>query len=184
VTNQKQDIEKRRSEVARLYLQGLYQVDIASHVGVSLPTIERDLRVIRNRWQESALRDFDQIRAEQLAKLDLMESQLWAQWQRSCETILKTRKETRKATKYPGTNHAREKVEQTGDPRYMMAILNIIERRCKLIGLDAPTKVAPTDPSGTKPYEGLTDSAAVDRITALLDQARARRDRADSGEPV
>jgi hypothetical protein len=27
-----------------------------------------------------------------------------------------------------------------------------IERRCKLFGLDAPTKIAPTNPEGTNPY--------------------------------
>ncbi|MDO6466793.1 hypothetical protein [Neptunomonas phycophila] len=179
MTRQKEDIENRRSEVARQYLQGTYQCDIAVAVGVSVPTIERDLRVIRDRWIKSAIRDFDQIRAEQLAKLDLIESQLWEQWQRSCETIIKTRKEKREATKFPGTNNTIEKIEQSGDPRYMMGILNIIERRCKLMGLDAPTKVAPTDPSGTKPYDGLTDNDAAQRIAALLDQARTRRDRAD-----
>lgn len=176
---QKEDIENRRSQVASLYLRGVYQSDISTQMGCSVSTVERDLRIIRERWIKSSIQDFDQAKAEQLAKLDLIESQLWEQWYRSCETIIKTRKEKREATKFPGTNNTIEKIEQSGDPRYMMGILNIIERRCKLMGLDAPTKVAPTDPSGTKPYDGLTDNDAAQRIAALLDQARTRRDRAD-----
>jgi hypothetical protein len=32
-------------------------------------------------------------------------------------------------------------------------ILRIMERRAKLLGLDAPTKIAPTDPTGEKTYD-------------------------------
>jgi hypothetical protein len=35
----------------------------------------------------------------------------------------------------------------------MDRILKIMERRAKLLGLDMPTKIAPTDPSGEKAFE-------------------------------
>lgn len=54
--------------------------------------------------------------------------------------------------------------------------LRIMDRRAKLLGLDAPTKVAPTDPSGSQPYESLTDDERADRLAALFERARARRD--------
>jgi len=37
--------------------------------------------------------------------------------------------------------------------------IKIMERRAKLLGLDAPTKIAPTDPSGENEYAGLSDDA-------------------------
>jgi hypothetical protein len=46
--------------------------------------------------------------------------------------------------------------------------LKVEERRAKLLGLDAPAKVAPTDPSGEEQYEGLTDDELVRRLMAIL----------------
>lgn len=37
-------------------------------------------------------------------------------------------------------------------------ILRIMERRAKLNGLDAPQKIAPTDPSGENPYIKMSDN--------------------------
>jgi hypothetical protein len=41
-------------------------------------------------------------------------------------------------------------------------------------------KIAPTDPTGTKPYEALTDDERAARIAAILERARARR----AGQPA
>jgi hypothetical protein len=53
-------------------------------------------------------------------------------------------------------------------------ILRIMERRAKLLGLDAPTKWAPTDPTGEKEYIGLTDEERMVKIQAILEMARKR----------
>lgn len=42
-------------------------------------------------------------------------------------------------------------------------VLRVMERRAKLLGLDAPTKIAPTDPSGDNPYLAASD----DELRAL-----------------
>lgn len=65
------------------------------------------------------------------------------------------------------------------DAHYLDAIdrvLKIMDRRAKLLGLDAPAKIAPTDPTGGKSYEYLTDAERASRVVALLERARARRD--------
>ena len=58
------------------------------------------------------------------------------------------------------------KAEQTGDPRYLAGVQWCVEQRCKILGLNAPQKVAPTDPTGTREYAPLTDA---DRLTAKGD---------------
>jgi hypothetical protein len=63
-----------------------------------------------------------------------------------------------------------EKVD-SGDLKAIDRALKIMERRSKLLGLDAPQKVAPTDPTGLEPYTGrvedLTDEQIVARIAEL-----------------
>lgn len=44
-----------------------------------------------------------------------------------------------------------------GDPQAVTAALRVMDRRAKLLGLDAPTKIAPTDPSGDNPYLAASD---------------------------
>lgn len=39
---------------------------------------------------------------------------------------------------------------QAGDPQALASCMRIMERRAKLLGLDAPTKVAETDPDGNE----------------------------------
>lgn len=54
--------------------------------------------------------------------------------------------------------------------------IKIHEKRAALLGLNAPTKVAPTDPTGKKPYEpekGMTPAEVNDRIQELLDKRDA-----------
>jgi DNA-binding transcriptional MerR regulator len=67
-----------------------------------------------------------------------------------------------------------------GDVQSIAQALKVMERRARLLGLDAPTKIAPTDPTGEREYHELTDAERVARITAIVDAARARR----TGPPV
>jgi predicted DNA-binding protein (UPF0251 family) len=39
-----------------------------------------------------------------------------------------------------------------GDPQAVVAALRILERRARMLGYDAPAKVAPTTPDGEKPW--------------------------------
>ncbi len=38
--------------------------------------------------------------------------------------------------------------ERLGDPRYLLGVDRCIERRCRILGLEAPMKIAQTDPQG------------------------------------
>ncbi len=55
-------------------------------------------------------------------------------------------------------------------------VLKCVTQQRKILGLDAPIKVAPTTPNGESAYESLSDDDRAARIIALLDAARARRD--------
>lgn len=156
----KQQILLDRIIISGLYMRGWPQGKIAEHLSsresdfapriqYSEDMIKRDLKVIRDGWLESSLRNFGEMRAEQLAKLDTQEAEAWREWQRSCEDY----KKKIMGTSAQGKIDKTETGTQTGDPRYLNAILSIIERRCRLLGLDLPHKVAPTTPDGAKAYQ-------------------------------
>jgi DNA-binding NarL/FixJ family response regulator len=56
-----------RALIAKLYLQGWLQKDIAVELGLSLSTINRDLKALREEWRTSAKADIDELIAQLLA---------------------------------------------------------------------------------------------------------------------
>lgn len=149
-------VMRDQASIAEMYLKGFKMFEIADTRGLSMNQVKYDLREVRKRWRQSSVRDFDAHREEQLARLDLMEASLWREWERSCGNP--EAKKSKKSDLPP----------QTGDPRYMTVMLNIIERRSKLLGLDAPTKLAPTNPDGDEPYKQIAPDEIDARIHELL----------------
>ncbi len=76
-------IVERRKNVADLYIQGWTQTEIAQHLGYTQGTMCADLQWIRKEWRESMVRDFDLAREIELKKLDRIEREAWAAWERS-----------------------------------------------------------------------------------------------------
>jgi hypothetical protein len=141
------DLEK----VAKLRLMHRTNMEIAAELGVCERTIQRDLRKIEAQWQEAAAQDIGAIKARELAKLDALEAEAAAAWQRSKQENQKRIVEERPGIGGKASRVARIETSQgTGDPRYLTTILSIMERRARLIGADAPAKHALTDPTGTE----------------------------------
>jgi len=143
---QRMESEERRVQVARLYAKGKTQAEIAETVGVSQSQVCHDLKMVRRHWRESTIRDFDALRDEQLAKIDEAERRAWEVFERSQEDAVKTRREVGEDGDF-GSGYM-ERVGQAGDVRSLDLVLKCVERRCKLLGLDAPQKVAQTDTAG------------------------------------
>ena len=137
------EVAERRRNVADLYLQGYAQVKIAQRLGISQSTVSNDIQAIQKEWRKSAIRDFDILRERELKKLDRIESESWEAWFRSQKpaqsaTITSNGQQSQKTQK--------RLEDQYGDPRYLSEIRACIASRRALLGLDAPTKIAPTSP--------------------------------------
>lgn len=137
-------IEDRRRRVAELYCQGAPQVEIAEELEVSQPTVSRDLRHVRQEWRSSRIRNFDALQADELLKVDKVEREAWAAFRRSVGEKQKTTDNT--GGENPGTKTVTWR--DAGDPRFLSVIEDCIRRRCAILGLDAPSKVAQTDSQG------------------------------------
>lgn len=156
-----------RRRVAELYLKGWLQADIAKELGRSQSTVGRDLVELRKQWLKSSLVDTDKAKAKELARIDNLEREAWDAWLRSqedAETVTQRVYERNKKTVKEATKTSKG---QTGDPRYLDRVSWCVQQRCKILGLEAPTKVAPTDPTGEKEYEGFSDRERLARIEAL-----------------
>lgn len=117
-TSRATEINDRRRQVAALYLNKVDQKDIAVKLGVSQGTISTDLKALNKEWAEKAHADISEIKARELAELELMELEAAAQYQAA-------KKEKKDMTMLKFANHR----------------LDIKKMRADLIGLNKPQKV-------------------------------------------
>lgn len=155
--------EKDLVEIARCYLHGMSQMEIAAELDVSQSQISRDLKVLHERWVKSALVDLNEAKARELARIDQLEREYWDAWRVSCGERIDTETE-----QIAGGNGATDrkrvkvkKVKQAGDPEYLAGIQWCIEMRCKILGIYQPGRAA--NPLGMIDYNKLTD-AQLERI--------------------
>lgn len=142
---------ERRLLVLEARKAGYSYQQIADQLGISKGTVCKDLTRVLAEYHARTAEEVERLRALETERLDHMLRGIWP-----------------RAT--------------SGHLGAIERALKIMERRAKLLGLDGPIKIAPTDPGGTEPYEPPTDDDEIARrIAALLDRARARRDRAAAG---
>jgi hypothetical protein len=156
--NKKLAVLERRHQVAQLYLQGWTQQAIARQLEVVQSTICTDLQQIRREWRASSIRDFDEARAVELQKIDQLEREAWAAWERSqkpLQTAVVTGQGAGERTRKSLTN-------QYGDPRFLEVVHKCIAQRRALLGLDT------TVPRDLDAHDELTPDVRGTRFLALL----------------
>src|SRR5262245_54441350 len=150
---------ERRQRVAAMYVRGASQMAIAAEVGVTQATVSTDLKAIRELWLKSMIRDFDQAKAIELAKLDHLESEAWKGWERSYADACTLKVHTEEVPVRPrgarGSTVAQEeerlrvvrrvmdKTTQSlaGDPRFLEQVERCIEMRLRVLGALKPGNV-------------------------------------------
>lgn len=136
---------QRRADVARLYLTGIPQSEIARQLDCNQATVSRDLSALRTEWLQSALRDFDAHRAQELARIDEVEREAWDGWRGSREDAITLMEEEGGKD---GGRTRRTVVGQAGDPRFLDQVQKCIQQRRELLGLDAPKRTEVSGPAG------------------------------------
>jgi len=176
-THKKRTPEQRNQDIEYIageYLRGRYQSDIAKDLNITQQQISYDLKEVRKRWLKSAVMDFDALKAKELAKIDALESELWSAWKNSqgvakrkilaalsgvAEEVLADAEDA--AGVIEGAVNSED---VPGDPRFLQGILKCIERRCAILGLDAPKTIAPA------PGEGSVVVERIERVILTADQ--------------
>ena len=158
--------EFHRAEIARRYLAGTPQYIIAQAIGLSEQMVSYDLHVLAERWKQSALFDVDAAKARELAKLDNLEREYWAAWEASKhDKQIAVQKSGGGERPLQVKEAMLRKEGQSGNPAFLAGVMSCIERRCRLLGLDAPLKNEHSGPNG-RPI-GL--QAVVVNLTGIAD---------------
>jgi len=137
-------LARDRRRIAELYLEGWLQADIADEVGISQSTVSNDIGALQRDWLASSLIDFDRAKAREIAKVDKLEREYYAAWRRSCldaETLKQKGAPSDEAGKVKTASIEKTTKGQAGDPRFLQGVQWCIERRCKILGVDAPTEI-------------------------------------------
>jgi len=161
--NKKSIILDRRAKVAKLYLEGYNQYQIGDMLNITQSCVSKDMVKNREQWKSSASSDIKELTLNELAKIDNLEQTYWKAWEKSCEDYqeksIKAIKKGKKKIKGDNDNKPTS-IEQTtkdvkanGNPAYLTGIQNCIDKRCKILGIDAPQKI---DVSGTQTINNVT----------------------------
>ena len=151
-----------RKTIASRYLDGKSQFEIGAELGITQPTVSYHLAKIKEEWLSSTLRDFDEAKAQELAKIDHLEEMAWQSFHKSCQDAYSKQQKKALATSREHTeddegnvvseNVTKELVpveekeitrKQAGDPRFLDKVAWCIDYRCKLLGIhkENPTNV-------------------------------------------
>lgn len=160
--------------ISSLYCKGKYQSEIAEIIGVSQPQIAYDLQEIHKRWREASAHNINEAKQRELTRIDNLERAAWESFERSKETFVSTTNETESKGERDKDNKpiaskgrvSKRTEERYGDPRFLMVVKECIDKRCKILGLDAPLKVEDVTPP--RPIERMTQEeieAEIQKIT-------------------
>ncbi len=170
----KLEILQRRKAVAARYLRGHTQWEIARALEVTQKCVSTDLAAIRAEWLQAAVADFGARQAEELARLDLVEGELWAAWGRSQQPREQSRARTRTG-KAAGSETELRKEQRSGNPKFLEIVVRCVELRCKITGVIRDRKDDPPPPSAgdvVLDQLGVRTDAPKEVVAQILDLRR------------
>ena len=131
-----------RTTVVRMWAQGKREWEIAEFLEVSQQQVSADLRRGLALFQAQIDIDHKEACAKELARLDALEAEYWRAWfnsltGRKAEETLQDNLDPDK----PKLTIRLRKETREGNADFLKGVGWCIDRRCKLLGLDAPSKI-------------------------------------------
>lgn len=140
---------------------------MGAQLGVSHITIKKDVDALFEEWRAERQPTFDEAVIKELQKLDRIESQAWDGWEKSCRDAEKTIEESGATDKGDFIKSRKEVAPQSGDPRFLDVILRAMQRRCTILGIDAPKKIEDVTPTRTIEIQ-VTTPSEVQSVTEFM----------------
>lgn len=136
-------IAERRLKIAELLVEGIRKPkQLAEQCGVSIGTIKNDLRIIEEEMTSQAIDLVSQVRdRERMVE--------WMHIERLRESLMEDVKYLEE-----GRDDG-EYFSMEDKHRAVGRLVQVAERKARLLGLDMPSKTALTDPTGENEYRGI-----------------------------
>lgn len=145
------EVLAERQEIARLYLSGKSQATIGLAIDRCQQHVSTELKAIREEWKREYLANFNEAKCRELARIDRLEQTYWAAWEKSTGDLSKRTQLLTPGDKDKPPRIDRitvETMESAGDTKYLDGIRWCVERRCRILGIDAPSKHEIAGPGG------------------------------------
>jgi len=146
-TRSKGEREHDKQLIAELFTKGKSFREIAAEVNqlhgrnITHVTIFNDVKDLLNDWKKDRDKLIDYHKTIELEKINRLEKTYWEAWEKSIQGVKKSE------VKKHGSPSSVDKIEKRdseetglGDPRYLDGVQWCIEQRCKILGINAPTK--------------------------------------------
>lgn len=135
-TTDESQARAREAEIAKLHARGWTKVQIAAELGVTEATVRYYVKRI-HKAAAGLIADLAEAKQRELLMLDEAERAAWEAWERSTQDAVT---ETVRTLPEGGAQHETRREGQAGDSALLKRLIEISERRAKLLGLDAPTR--------------------------------------------
>lgn len=135
---------------------------------ISLSMVYYDLKQCLIEWKRERLETIDDYITQELQKLDAIEVQAWEAWEASKEGKRRNKERINKGSnKSENFMDYEENATETsaGNPRFLDVLLNVQQRRAKMLGFDAPVKIEMPNKKS-----GIEDDAPKYDIKSLPDE--------------
>lgn len=149
--------ERDKQIIAEWYLKGYscraIALKLSEKVGIenylSYRTVSSEIKKLLKEWQTDRIDDINHQKTLELEKLNKLERTYWDAWEKSIEDYeRKTKKIKGKVGTGSDGNPLRPSEQELytteivsfGNPSYLSGVERCIERRCKILGIDAPQK--------------------------------------------
>lgn len=183
--------ELLKATIAGMRLRGKQITEICREIGIDRAFAYKLYKEIETQWMESARRSLDEFKAEELARIDTLEAEAWDAWNRSKKDAMERRQEWGYDQQGEMRRTAQKALSRNrdGDARFLAVVMECIDRRCKLLGLDSPQLLAVRNDNADTPiedrlarYQSVLSGVSVGIALAIADGNRPGQS-LDSGGP-
>lgn len=127
---------QRRSKIVELWLKrNLTQLEIAAELGISRPTVTRDIQWLLAQYNRRVLGDVSSKVSIMLMHLDMMTEELWKAWELSFENEVTETTTVVSRGKDKETRQTTTKKGRLPDSRYMDLLMKVWDRQAKILNL-------------------------------------------------
>lgn len=193
---------KDRIDVARLYVQGYSMRYIAEWLSenrdytLSYQQVYTDVHAVEQEWRDQYLPDVDKMKAAELARLDALIQEAWKGWhdsrkdketsesERETEKLALTEKGLLATKPFHEKTKSKLKTEgRDGSHQFLELIDKFIARRCKILGLEAPSVHEIKDWRKEAEKAGFNASQEFEKMVNVVVESDNTPDDAEQAEP-